>query len=99
MIDPDRGTGRTTRQMEAAPKGALFVFAGGANARDYNRSLARKLGRDDLRILSPTEFEQHSIHRLRGIELTGIEIDHAVDLTQEQVDGYRTLLPMIRRRA
>ena len=44
----DRGTGRTTEQMEAAPKGAVFVWVN--SYLSYPKHLAVSLGRQDLLI-------------------------------------------------
>ena len=88
-----RGTGETTRQMEAAPKGAVFVWCNG-NA-DYPRLLARKIGRDDLQIQSPRWLEE----RWRGITLTGVVVDHAARLTDRQWDGYQGALTRVRPNA
>ena len=45
-----RGTGFTSRQMENAPDGAVFVWCNGHL--DYPKRLAEHLGRKDLRIES-----------------------------------------------
>ena len=72
MRDPYRGTGRTTNQIKHAPQGAFFVWINAST--DYPRQLAKQLGRDDLRIVSPNwlVFEQW-----RGMRLSGIIVDHA----------------------
>ena len=56
----ERGTGRTTRQMENAPYGATFVWCSN-HGLHYPRMLAKHLGRDDLIIVGP-------FHELAGIE-------------------------------
>ena len=86
----ERRTGETTRQMEDAPKGAVFVWCNGQT--DYPRLLARKIGREDLQIQSPTWFED----RWRGLELTGVVVDHAARLTDRQWDGYQGALTRVR---
>ncbi len=45
----DRQTGRTAKQMLEAPRGATFVWCN--DKTQYARSLARHLGRGDLRIM------------------------------------------------
>lgn len=77
-----RGEGTTTRQMKEAPKGAVFVWCTGHI--DYPILLARKIGREDLQIKTPTWLED----RWRGLELTGVVVDHAARLTDRQWDGF-----------
>ncbi len=85
-----RGIGATTQQMEAAPNGAVFVWCNGNT--DYAIHLARKIGRDDLRIESPMWL----VERWRGLELTGVVVDHAARLTDEQWNGYLGSLTRVR---
>lgn len=85
-----RGTGATTKLMEAAPKNAIFVWCNGHT--DYAVRLARKIGREDLRIESPTWLEE----RWRGLELAGVVVDHAARLTDEQWNGYLGALTRVR---
>ncbi len=85
-----RGNGETTRQMEAAPKWAVFVWCNGQT--DYPRLLAQKIGREDLQIQSPMWLEE----RWRGITLTGVVVDHAARLTDRQWDGYQGALTRVR---
>lgn len=47
----DRGTGKTTRAMLAAPQNAVFVWVN--HHLDYPKALAAFLKRDDLQIVSP----------------------------------------------
>jgi hypothetical protein len=77
--DQDRGTGRTTRQMQTAPQDAAFVWHDGRL--DYPRDLAKALGRPDLIILSPSDFDAG---RQRGKVFTGVVIDHWAKLSHEQ---------------
>lgn len=73
--DGRRGSGRTTRQMQAAPIGSLFVWC--TPRLDYPRHLARQLGRDDLRIVSPSVLD-FGAERLRGWRgAPAIVLDHA----------------------
>ena len=86
-----RQTGATTKQMEAAPNGAVFVWCNGQT--DYAIHLARKIGREDLQIVSPTWLEWG---RWKGLELTGLVIDHAARLTDMQWDNYQGALTRVR---
>jgi len=87
-----RGTGRTTKQMQDAPKGAIYIWVNQHLA--WPRDLARKLGREDLQIVSPLYVDD--FHKLAGRTLTGIVLDHATDLTSRQYDIYRVALTRVR---
>lgn len=69
----DRQTGRTSEQLATAPPGALFIWCNGHL--DYPRALALKLGRDDLRVLSP----ETPMSALRGVA-RWVVVDHAARL-------------------
>lgn len=71
-----RGTGRTTRQMREAPRGAVYVWINGQT--HYPRALAASLARRDLEIVRPEWLEQAFGRAVP------IVIDHAVRLTPEQ---------------
>ena len=86
----ERGDGTTTRQMEETPKGAVFVWCNGHT--DYPRFLARKIAREDLQIKAPTWLE----NQWRGLELTGVVVDHAARLTDRQWDGFQGALTRVR---
>jgi hypothetical protein len=66
--------------MLAAPHGAVFVWL--SNSLGYARVLAEKIGRDDLKIVGPSWFASN---KWRGLEMTGIVIDHAAQLTDEEM--------------
>jgi hypothetical protein len=85
-----RGEGTTTQQMEEAPKCAVFVWCNGNT--DYAVRLARKIGREDLQIKSPTWLEG----RWCGLELTGVVVDHAAQLSDRQWDGFQGALTRVR---
>lgn len=84
-------TGTTTRQMEEAPKGAVFIWCNGDLK--YPRRLAHDIGREDLQIKAPTWLED----RWRGLEITGLVVDHAASLTHNQLDGYLRAITRVRR--
>ena len=62
--------------MIAAPIGAIYVWCNSSFS--YPRDLARKIGREDLEIVSPHWI---SLHKWAGRELAGLVIDHAASLT------------------
>ena len=66
-----RQTGRTTRQMKAAPNEATYVWCN--QHTDYAKHLARSLGRIDLRIVGPGDLASGRILRRRE----KVVIDHA----------------------
>ncbi len=77
----ERQIGLTTQQMQAAPKGAVFVWC---NERlEYPRALAHKMGRDDLNIVSPHWLERIFV----GHALTGLVVDHAARLNDRERYG------------
>lgn len=67
----DRGTGRTTLQMQTAPAGATFVWCN--KDLSYPRALAERLGRTDLKFLTPRALEMDA---MRGLRMP-IVVDHA----------------------
>lgn len=73
MMEKDRGTGRTTKQMKEAPKGAVYVWCN--KEVWYPQRLAEKLGRKDLQI-EPRSWL--TSERWRGLNLKGLVLDHAV---------------------
>lgn len=77
-----RGTGRTTpAQMKAAPKDAYFVWC--TPQLDYPKMLAKELGRSDLKVIRPYDLERD---RMRGLQISGMVVDHAARLPEEQED-------------
>lgn len=87
----DRQTGRTTRQMQDAPQRAIFVWCNHHFA--YPRDLSRKIGRPDLELVSP-DWLTHD--RWRGRTLTGIVVDHAANLTADELDALEAARTRIR---
>lgn len=79
--DSLRQTGRTTKQIERAPQGAVFIWC---NAHlNYPVRLAKRLGREDLKIITLQQFQQgYYVSWLN--ELNGIVVDHYAepDLTE-----------------
>lgn len=86
-----RGTGTTTQQMTAAPKGSVFIWM--SRHIGYPEELARKIGRGDLQIVPPSWLEEG---RWQGVELTGLTVDHAVRFTIEQTAGWLKALSRVR---
>lgn len=75
----ERGNGETTRQMAAAPPGAIFIWCN--SNLSYPVALAKHLGRTDLEIYSPYWLESN---RYRGREVSAVVVDHAAELTRRQ---------------
>ena len=86
-----RGDGTTTRQMQKAAHGAVFVWV--HYALSYPRHLAKKIGRDDLKIVSPEFFSRDY---WRGQEFSEIVIDHACYLNDEQYRNYQRAMTRVR---
>jgi hypothetical protein len=87
----DRGTGRTARQMKAAPIGAVFVWCN--DRLDYPKTLARAhwVNRPDLLIVGPQWLERGWI----GQRFSGIVIDHATHLGERSLDLLNTAMTRI----
>lgn len=73
----DRGTGQTTKQIKEAPLQALYIWPV-TNSLSYVKRLAESLNRKDLQIISLDRLTPN----LRGINITGIIIDHACILNK-----------------
>jgi len=84
-----RGTGRTSRQMLGAPMGAIFVWCNEHVA--HAKLIAAKVDRADLKVVGPSWLDDR---RWRGLNLTGVVVDHAAHLTSEQ---YESLIDAITR--
>ena len=78
----ERGTGITTRQLQAIPQDGYFVWCNGRL--DYPSSLARHLGREDIHIVAPSFLEDL---RYVGLQISYIGIDHAATLSESQWEG------------
>lgn len=77
----DRRTGRTSKQMLEAPKGAYFVWQ--TKAFDYPRALARHLKREDLTIVNAQFFGYREGRGKRRLKVP-IVVDHACILSVSQ---------------
>lgn len=87
-----RGDGTTTKQMLATPVGGVYIWCN--HHLDYPTELAKKLKRTDLQIVSPMWLSED---RWRGKVLPGLALDHATDLTDEQVDSYHLAVGHVRQ--
>lgn len=77
---PDRGSGRTSRQIVALDKRAYFITLGGAVR--YTRALCRFLAREDVRVLSIDDVYPDRILSDRA----EVAVDHAVWTTLRSED-------------
>lgn len=68
-----RGSGRTTKQLQALPIGGLYVSCNNSSVY-YDKRLARFLNRGDILVVGP---EWVVNQRWQGMEYTAIEVDHA----------------------
>ena len=75
----DRGTGRTTKQLASAPQGAVYIWCN--SHLHYPKTLARELGRGDLRIERPSWLDHPTACDTR---ILGLVVDHAACLTERQ---------------
>jgi hypothetical protein len=92
-----RGTGRTTRQMQALRKGGYFVWL--HSNIYYPRQLALKLGRGDIKIMSP---EWVLNRRWEGLKLPDLVLDHAMHTVnfrnQSELSLFWNLVPHVQAR-
>lgn len=70
-----RQTGRTTKQLESAPKGSLFICHHQPSVK-YTKRLASHIGRQDIDVVPLSQFDFHSIHVFYGRKYSGVTIDH-----------------------
>ena len=92
-----RGSGRTTKQMKEAPKGALFIWCTEDQA--YAEQFASALGRGDLVVLPRRYLMRTERNRLSGREFPALILDHYLadtGLDDEQWEGYLYLLNRVR---
>lgn len=73
----ERQTGRTTKQIQAAPIGAFYVVIN-ISAVNYIQSLAYKEGRDDLHVVPLSIIQRDNYAFLRCRRGMIIVLDHAV---------------------
>jgi hypothetical protein len=80
---PRRNSQHTTKQMLAAPIGAVYVWCN--DRLHYPKSLAETLGRTDLEI-KPLSWLRHD--NLAGRKLSGIVLDHACEMDNQTRDAF-----------
>jgi hypothetical protein len=96
MFDDDqRGTGRTTRQMQGAAKGALFLSCHEGERMNYDVRLARALGREDLVIKPFRLLDQYQA--MLGRTYPEVVVDHAC-YEVEEANGDRGLARYAKRK-
>lgn len=93
MTEHGRGSGRTAEQMRKAPKKAIFIWCN--KHLNYPKLLARHLGREDLQIQGLSILDD-SARRLHGLEPTGVVVDHAARLTDDQFEGLEYVVSRVR---
>ena len=82
-----RGSGRTTRAMQDAPKNAVYIWW--CAELETPRRLAAVAGRSDLEIVSPWWLTDR---QFSGRKLSGVIVDHAAQLSIEQLLEYPSAL-------
>jgi hypothetical protein len=82
-----RGDGKTTRQMQAAKRGAVYIWHN-ANC-TIPREIAEKIGRKDLRIMPLSALDRPHSYGLFALPVGAqVVIDHACVISQ---GGYDTI--------
>lgn len=84
-----RQSGRTSRQMVAAPPGAFFIWCN--SKLHYPEALAHHLGRRDLQIRGLGWLQWHN---LTSRNISGVVLDHAADPGEE---GHEACQFLVRR--
>jgi hypothetical protein len=85
----DRQAGATSRQIQAAPHGAHFVWVN--DTVSYPTRLARHLGRPDITV--HPRWVLTDPHRLRG--LSALVLDHAIVMSDREAGMVRPVLDAI----
>ena len=91
----EQGTGRTIKQMRLAAKNAIYVWPNDLT-RHEAVVLCQGADRDDLEIVGPSHLNDDRIENMRGRIISEVVIDHATELTAEQLRNYDWLKAMIR---
>lgn len=89
----ERGTGLTTKQMKRAKTNAVFIWPTSSSLW-YPKKLAAKLGRGDLKIVTPSWLDSESC---RARMFSEIIVDHATRLSSKQYDVLDRLLEKLAR--
>lgn len=87
-----RGDGTTTKQLKEAAKNAVYIVPS-YPAMQYTQELARKLMREDLKIVSYGWIEKRY---WVGLELSGIVLDHAFTPDKYQYELLKEAMTRIR---
>lgn len=75
-VDSQRGTGRTTRQIEALRQNGTLVVLNSASE-VYTLRLLHHLGRKDVQLVTYTRIQSNTEWH-RSIDFTDLDIDHSV---------------------
>lgn len=89
----ERQTGKTTAQLKALPKNAIFIWC--SNDVHYPNTLLRMMGRSDIRVY-PRSVLNDPIP-LRGIRYDHIEADHWIHENGMTIREHDTLELLKRR--
>ena len=93
-VDKDRGTGRTTRQMEALPIGGVYISCHHASVY-YDKNLTRKINRPDITVVPPSWVTSMI---WQGRTYTGIALDHAYSEMHKNDPLFNAYLDQVRAR-
>lgn len=87
----DRGTGLTTKQMQDAPRDAVFVWCNSHVS--YPRALAKALDRADL-VVRPLSWLE--LRNVMGRTFPGLVVDHAAQLDDNSREALHYAILRIR---
>jgi hypothetical protein len=77
--------------MQAAPQGAVFIWCN--SHIEYPKALARKIGRQDLRV---ERLSWLAYRNVAGLRVTGVVVDHAAKMDSEGLAALEYLRTRIR---
>ena len=74
--DPDRRTGRSTRQLKRLPQGAWFF----SHNVEYHQHLARSNGRWDIKVIHISMLERPQFNKIERQRVIACDVDHDIEL-------------------
>lgn len=93
--DSDRGTGRTTRQLNALKKNGVYLWCN--SQVDYPRRLAAKMCRSDITVLPRSALG--CADKYHGVQWSEFDVDHAfweTPASSKELGGLITMRSLVR---
>ena len=93
-----RRTGRTHNALVKAPKNSIYL-APNQQAVRYCEDICRAIGREDIKVMSAETALRNGAERLRGLEISDIELDHSFRLDAGRYNEDGNYIPSPEERA